>query len=115
MSKRQPDLDEWIWAVRDTCFKVKPGEVIGIIGRNRAGKCTALEILSDITRPTEGVEQAVRDAGLQAVLTVDPGYVRPGQAPYRVSRIEVMRGDVGWSLWWKITFPRDPLRLSKAH
>jgi lipopolysaccharide transport system ATP-binding protein len=42
------------WALRDVGFEVSPGEVVGIIGRNGAGKSTFLKILSRITKPTTG-------------------------------------------------------------
>ncbi|MGA2913327.1 MAG: ABC transporter ATP-binding protein [Methanoregula sp.] len=42
------------WALKDVSFDVKKGEIIGIIGRNGAGKSTILKILSRITTPTEG-------------------------------------------------------------
>jgi lipopolysaccharide transport system ATP-binding protein len=42
------------WALRDVSFRVEPGEVLGIIGHNGAGKSTALKILSRITKPTAG-------------------------------------------------------------
>jgi lipopolysaccharide transport system ATP-binding protein len=45
---------ENFWALKDVSFEVKQGEVIGIIGRNGAGKSTMLKILSRITEPTEG-------------------------------------------------------------
>ena len=43
-----------IWALRDISFEVKRGEVVGIIGRNGAGKSSLLKILSKITDPTSG-------------------------------------------------------------
>src|SRR4051794_37446238 len=45
---------EFIWALKDVSFEIKPGEVVGIIGRNGVGKSTLLKILSRITEPTEG-------------------------------------------------------------
>jgi lipopolysaccharide transport system ATP-binding protein len=43
-----------VWALKDVSFEVGQGEVIGIIGRNGAGKSTILKILSRITAPTSG-------------------------------------------------------------
>ncbi len=40
--------------LEDVSFSVQPGEVVGIIGRNGAGKITLLKILSRITEPTSG-------------------------------------------------------------
>jgi ABC-type polysaccharide/polyol phosphate transport system ATPase subunit len=42
------------WAIRDVSFSVKPGETLGIIGGNGAGKSTALKMLTKILRPTRG-------------------------------------------------------------
>ena len=39
---------DYVWALRDINFEVKQGEVLGIIGRNDAGKSTLLKILSRI-------------------------------------------------------------------
>jgi len=50
----QGDEVEEFWALKDVSFEVKQGEVLGIIGRNGAGKSTILKILSRITEPTEG-------------------------------------------------------------
>src|SRR5262249_2259693 len=43
-----------LWALKDVSLDVQPGEVIGLIGRNGAGKSTFLKVLSRITEPTEG-------------------------------------------------------------
>ena len=46
---------ERFWALKDVSFDVEQGEVLGIIGRNGAGKSSLLKILSQVTAPTEGV------------------------------------------------------------
>jgi lipopolysaccharide transport system ATP-binding protein len=48
------DKREEFWALKDVSFEVMQGEVVGIIGRNGAGKSTILKILSRITEPTKG-------------------------------------------------------------
>jgi ABC-type polysaccharide/polyol phosphate transport system ATPase subunit len=53
------------WAVRDVSFEVRPGEALGIIGRNGAGKSTILKLLTRILKPTRG---ACRVAGRSGAL-----------------------------------------------
>ncbi|GJL51114.1 MAG: ABC transporter ATP-binding protein [Nitrospirales bacterium] len=42
------------WALRNVFFSVEKGEVVGIVGKNGAGKSTMLKILSKIAFPTRG-------------------------------------------------------------
>ncbi len=42
------------WALRHATFEVKPGEAIGIVGANGAGKSVLLKMLARVTAPTEG-------------------------------------------------------------
>jgi len=42
------------WALQDLTFEVLPGQTLGIIGGNGAGKSTALKVLTRILRPTHG-------------------------------------------------------------
>ncbi len=56
---------ETIWPLRDVCFTVGRGEMVGLIGSNGAGKSTALQLVSRIIQPTEGtVTTNGRVAGL---------------------------------------------------
>jgi lipopolysaccharide transport system ATP-binding protein len=50
----QGDTVEEFWALKGVNFKVRQGEIVGIVGRNGAGKSTLFKILSRITEPTDG-------------------------------------------------------------
>jgi lipopolysaccharide transport system ATP-binding protein len=60
------------WALRDVSFAVAPGEALGIIGHNGAGKSTALKLISNITAPTLG-EIRIRGR-VAALLEVGSGF-----------------------------------------
>ena len=45
---------EYVWALKDIDFKIEQGDVVGIIGKNGAGKSTMLKLLSRVTGPTTG-------------------------------------------------------------
>ena len=64
--------NETIWAVKDVSFEVQRGDVVGIIGRNEAGKSTLLKILSRITKPTEG--RAIIDGRVGSLLEVGTSF-----------------------------------------
>ena len=42
------------WALQNVSFSLKPGDSIGIVGRNGAGKSSLLKIVSGIINPTKG-------------------------------------------------------------
>jgi lipopolysaccharide transport system ATP-binding protein len=69
--KTAPHTD-YIWALKNVSFEVKKGEVVGIIGKNGAGKSTILKILSRITFPTEGTVDMYGHVG--CLLEVGTGF-----------------------------------------
>lgn len=71
MLKRQVEYKDF-WALKDVSFDVKRGEVIGLIGRNGAGKSTILKIISGILKPTTG--SVYRGGGIVPMLELGSGF-----------------------------------------
>src|ERR1051325_6131371 len=61
-----------VWALRELSFELQRGEVLGLVGRNGAGKTTRLRLLAGISRPTRG---SVRTYGrVASLLNVGAGF-----------------------------------------
>lgn len=45
---------EKLWALQDVTLKIAPGERVGIVGRNGAGKSSLLKVISGVLKPTRG-------------------------------------------------------------
>jgi len=60
------------WALRDLSFEVKPGDVLGIIGGNGAGKSTTLKLLCRIMDPTAGIVKTTGKIG--SLIEVSAGF-----------------------------------------
>lgn len=60
------------WALKDVSFDVYQGEVVGIIGRNGAGKSTILKVISGILKPTNGT--VICRSGVVPMLELGSGF-----------------------------------------
>jgi ABC-type polysaccharide/polyol phosphate transport system ATPase subunit len=67
-----PRTNREFWAVKDVSFEVGPGQAMGIIGHNGAGKSTILKLLTRILKPNVGSCQVKGRIG--ALIEVAAGF-----------------------------------------
>jgi lipopolysaccharide transport system ATP-binding protein len=60
------------WTLENVSFEVLPGQALGIIGRNGAGKSTTLKLLTKILKPTRGYSSVSGRVG--ALIEVAAGF-----------------------------------------
>jgi len=57
-AKRQIVVNEF-WALKNISVQVNPGEVLGLVGSNGAGKSTMLKVMAGVMKPTTGTVEKV--------------------------------------------------------
>ncbi|GAA2004005.1 ABC transporter ATP-binding protein [Microbacterium ulmi] len=61
------------WALRDVSFDVRPGESIGVVGRNGQGKSTLLKLVAGVLLPDEG--SVAVNGGVAPLIEITGGFV----------------------------------------
>lgn len=65
--RRQP-----FWSLREVSFQIEPGESVGIVGSNGAGKSSLLRLICGLGRPTSGRVQV--EGRVAALLELGAGF-----------------------------------------
>lgn len=63
---------EKFWALEDTSFEVKKGEVLGIVGQNGAGKTTLLKLIAGMLVPDKG--KVVANGKISVLMELGAGF-----------------------------------------
>jgi ABC-2 type transport system ATP-binding protein len=61
------------WPLRNVSFDVRPGEAIGVVGRNGQGKSTLLKLVAEVILPDEGTVRV--GAGVAPLIEITGGFV----------------------------------------
>lgn len=61
------------WALRNVSFTVRPGEAIGVVGRNGQGKSTLLKLVAQVLLPDEGTVSV--EGGVAPLIEITGGFV----------------------------------------
>jgi ABC-2 type transport system ATP-binding protein len=61
------------WALQDVSFDVRPGEAIGVVGRNGQGKSTLLKLIAGVMLPDTGDVQVY--GGVAPLIEITGGFV----------------------------------------
>lgn len=61
------------WALRDVSFEVRPGEAIGVVGRNGQGKSTLLKLVARVMLPDQGRVEV--EGGVAPLIEITGGFV----------------------------------------
>jgi len=61
------------WALRNVSFDVRPGESIGVVGRNGQGKSTLLKLVAGVLLPDEGAVHV--HGGVAPLIEITGGFV----------------------------------------
>ena len=61
------------WALREVSFAVRPGEAIGVVGRNGQGKSTLLKLVAGVMLPDEGTVTV--SGGVAPLIEITGGFV----------------------------------------
>lgn len=69
LNRQDTQKREKFYALKDVSFKVKKGEVVGILGTNGSGKSTLSKILAGLTEVSEGEVIVDGEASLIAIKT----------------------------------------------
>ncbi|MCD5346707.1 ABC transporter ATP-binding protein [Agromyces sp. H3Y2-19a] len=71
--KRRRNRPGEFWALRDVSIEVRPGEAIGVVGRNGQGKSTLLKLVAGVMLPDEGTVEIT--GGVAPLIEITGGFV----------------------------------------